>query len=144
MEDDQPLLEMDLGLNQNVIREIDLIACSPLTRALQTTELSLVPHLQKNDYGCPKVPIVALPLASERVYLISDEGRSTDHLAKQFPCVDFESSIDNSKKDCWWFTYDDESGDPSSSGDPMARVNHMLARESQKPSSIFASTVSRP
>ena len=113
LEADQQGSEMDLGLDQNVIREIDLIACSPLTRALQTTQFSLVPHLEKNiSDGSPKVPIVALPLASERVYLISDEGRSTKQLAKHFPFVDFESSIDDSKKDCWWFTYDDESDDP--------------------------------
>ena len=141
MEDDPPLSEMDLGLDQNVIREIDLIACSPLTRALQTTELSLVPHLEKNDDGCPKVPIVALPLASERVYLISDEGQSTDQLAKQFPCVNFQSDIEDSNKDCWWFTYDGESDEPytewrpngegqtyACKGEPEADFNTRMAK----------------
>ena len=99
-----------LGLDpqdQNVVQDIELIACSPLTRALQTTELSLVPHIEKHDDGCPKVPIFALPLASERVYLVSDVGRSTEELVRQFPCVDFESAIGTSEKDCWWFTYDE-------------------------------------
>ena len=93
--------------DQNVVRDIELIACSPLTRALQTTELSLVPHMERGDDGCPNVPIVALPLTSERVYLVSDVGRSTEELARQFPCVDIESAIGTSEKDCWWFTYDE-------------------------------------
>ena len=102
----------DRGLDPpdpSVVRDIELVACSPLTRALQTTELSLVPHLETNaEDGCPVVPIVALPLCSERVYLVSDQGRATDELARTFPCVDFESAIDEARKDCWWFTYDEE------------------------------------
>ena len=115
LEADRPGSDIDLGLDpqdQNVVRDIELIACSPLTRALQTTELSLVPHMERDDDGCPKVPVVALPLASERVYLVSDVGRSTDELGRQFPCVDFESAIGTSEKDCWWFTYESDTHAP--------------------------------
>jgi broad specificity phosphatase PhoE len=127
-------VDMNLSLqDQNILNDLELIAVSPLTRALQTLELGLIPHVlhkknplnaspQKikddgsllpmdenntNEKGTmPKV--VALPLASERVYLISDAGNSPATLAKQFPYVDFESEMMVRNKEEWWFTPENE------------------------------------
>lgn len=82
-----------------IIEEIQLIAVSPLTRALQTMEISLYPNLWPG-----KVPIIALPQARERVYLISDFGTSTKQLKKQYPVVDFDSEIPIDKSDSWWIS----------------------------------------
>jgi hypothetical protein len=48
---------------------VDLVVVSPLRRALQTFDLGLRPHLEHHN-----VPVVALPYAAERLYLISDVG----------------------------------------------------------------------
>lgn len=72
--------------DSKIIEEIELIAVSPLQRALQTMEISLFPHVWPGN-----VPIIALPQASERVYLISDFGTSTKELKNQYPIVDFDT-----------------------------------------------------
>jgi len=83
------------GISAEIVESIDLIACSPLTRALQTTEIALVPHFRRGADSSQQqqkqqqqgVPIVALPLASERVYLISDLGTTTVELKDRFPTL---------------------------------------------------------
>ena len=85
--------------DSKIIEEIQLIAMSPLTRALQTMEISLFPHVWPG-----KLPIIALPQASERVYLISDFGTSTNQLKKQYPIVDFDTEIPSEKSDSWWIS----------------------------------------
>jgi broad specificity phosphatase PhoE len=74
------------------LRDTDLIVTSPLTRALQTLRIGLGPHL--ND----DMPIVALPEASERLYLISDVGRPVFEL-NQSERVDFGTV----PHDEWWY-----------------------------------------
>jgi len=91
---------------QNIIRDIELIVASPLTRALQTVELGVLPHFYDEGNESTSVPILALPLASERVYLISDHGSSTSNLAESFPWVDFSSEFRDDKE--WWFTVKSE------------------------------------
>jgi len=104
------------GISAEIVESIDLIACSPLTRALQTTEIALVPHFRRGADSSQQqqkqqqqgVPIVALPLASERVYLISDLGTTTVELKDRFPYVDFDSGCTtngngNGNKDEWWW-----------------------------------------
>ena len=126
----RPGADIDSSLgpeDQNIINEIELIACSPLSRALQTVELALLPHIEplktlsqdtiasssslediSDEQFLPhakrRVPIVALPLAGERVYLISDFGRSAKELSERFPFCDFKSEIDPTKEGSWWFT----------------------------------------
>ncbi|KAG7356589.1 histidine phosphatase superfamily protein [Nitzschia inconspicua] len=78
------------------LHEVDLVAVSPLTRALQTVQLALLDHLE--EY---KVPIVGLPQATERVYLISDHGKSRAELQQQYEFVDFETHFDVA--DPWHF-----------------------------------------
>jgi broad specificity phosphatase PhoE len=85
------------GEDSKIIGEIELIACSPLTRALQTMTIALYPHVWGSD-----IPIVALPQASERIYLISDLGTSIHELRKKFPIVDFSSEISTEQSETWW------------------------------------------
>ena len=60
------------------------------------------------------IPFVALPLASERVYLISDIGKPIQELKQKFPYVDFnvpnndEDNNNNNNNDKWWFTIENE------------------------------------
>jgi len=74
----------------HVSQQVQLVVTSPLTRALQTTQLGIVPHLIMSSKPI-KTPIVALPLAAERLYLISDMGSPISKLVSQFPFVDFDS-----------------------------------------------------
>ena len=59
----------------------DLVVVSPLTRALQTFDLGIKPYLPLSDNNCNNnpdsmtIPILALPYAAERLYLISDVGQ---------------------------------------------------------------------
>jgi broad specificity phosphatase PhoE len=70
----------------SLLQELDLVVVSPLTRALQTLELALYDHIQEQQRH---VPIIGLPLAAERVYLISDHGKSLSVLQQDYPFVDF-------------------------------------------------------
>lgn len=76
------------------ILKLDLVVTSPLTRALQTLDLALYPHIarrnQKNPGG--SVPILAIPHAAERIYLVSDLGKPRNELKRSFPYVDFDST----------------------------------------------------
>ena len=78
----------------------ELIVTSPLRRALQTLHVGLKPHLAAN-----KIPVIALPEAAERLYLISDVGRSVRQMEQEFDYVDFKTGFDYSGKprDAWWY-----------------------------------------
>lgn len=73
--------------------DIDLVVTSPLTRALQTYHMGVRPHLSSD------LPVVATPLAAERLYLVSDVGRPWSTVQKEFPYVtfDYEGSNNNDK-----------------------------------------------
>jgi broad specificity phosphatase PhoE len=94
-----------------LLQELDLVVVSPLTRALQTLELALYQHIiqdqqQHRQQQCKKFPIVALPLATERVYLISDHGKSRTVLQQQYPFVDFDTYFlkdDDDDQTPWYF-----------------------------------------
>ena len=91
--------------NANFVQELDLVVVSPLTRALQTFQIGLKPHLSDT------VPIIALPAASERVWLISDIGTSRSKLVKDYPYCDFEMAFQHQDGGAlveeWWFGLDD-------------------------------------
>jgi broad specificity phosphatase PhoE len=96
----------------------DLVVVSPLTRALQTFELGIKPYIPISDSSNPEafrtttesmaIPIIALPYAAERLYLISDVGRPIREMQKEFPYVDFQSELEsrmstNDVTEAWWY-----------------------------------------
>ena len=100
-------------LNYQIINEdkhkrllkADLIVSSPLTRALQTTELIFKNTSKFNETGS-KIPKIALPMAAERVYMSSDAGRSRHELEKEFPQWDFShlpTTDDVNQEVSWWY-----------------------------------------
>jgi len=121
---------------QKILEDVEIIAVSPLTRTLQTMAIALLPHISAesretshakagtlkekeidNNEECCKeekyqsdhveIPIVALPLAAERLYLISDLGSSSSKLSKRYPYVDFKTEF-HDKGEKWWFTVEDD------------------------------------
>lgn len=94
----------------NLLNELDLIVVSPLTRAIQTLEIGLLPHIQPSisddsKQDRPAVPIVALPHAAERLYLISDVGKPRQKLHEQYGhIVDFHHEGFDEEE--WWFRHD--------------------------------------
>ena len=71
----------------NILQELDLVVTSPLTRALQTMEMGMKEHLSTS------IPILALPQAAERVYMVSDIGKTRHQLKQSWPGVDFDSEF---------------------------------------------------
>lgn len=97
-----PELERVYG---RILKDIDLILLSPLTRTLETFEYGVLPALQKvrpQHQGMP--PIVAHPLCTERVYTASDTGRNAEELVMQFPFCDFSMLKQSDPR--WWYTED--------------------------------------
>eukprot|EP00547_Thalassionema_nitzschioides_P006477 CAMPEP_0194203016 /NCGR_PEP_ID=MMETSP0156-20130528/2914_1 /TAXON_ID=33649 /ORGANISM="Thalassionema nitzschioides, Strain L26-B" /LENGTH=219 /DNA_ID=CAMNT_0038928675 /DNA_START=158 /DNA_END=813 /DNA_ORIENTATION=- len=83
--------------------EVDLFVLSPLTRAIQTYELGILPNLSNRP-----TPTMALPLAAERLYLISDIGRPRSVLEKDYgDRIDFRSGFRQNSggtlEETWWF-----------------------------------------
>ena len=96
--------------SSTLAQEFDLILVSPLTRALQTFDIGVKPHV------ADQVTVMAVPLASERCWLISDIGRPRSHLLEEYPYCDFETAFwkhgsSNKEDDTfieeWWFGLDD-------------------------------------
>ncbi len=92
-------------------KDVDLVVVSPLTRSLQTFEYGLKKHciiMDENSKGGKQLPVIATPLASERVYLISDLGLPVNELKIKFPYADFTSEFDKFEEK-WWFTVNSSS-----------------------------------
>jgi len=85
------------------VSEVEIVAISPLNRALQTFEIGVLPHLGVLEQQSTKIPIVALPLATERLYLISDLGSSASTLSKRYPFVDCTTEFRDGNDEEWWF-----------------------------------------
>jgi broad specificity phosphatase PhoE len=88
-----------------VLDELDLVVVSPLVRALQTMEFGLLPHIRAKN-----IPIVAVPQAAERLYLVSDIGKPRSELELLYDYVDFDTAFDSSldKDDPWHFSPTEE------------------------------------
>eukprot|EP00980_Cylindrotheca_fusiformis_P019706 scaffold6881_cov126-Cylindrotheca_fusiformis.AAC.3 len=82
---------------------LELVLVSPLTRALQTLEIGLYQTIRDR-----KVPVMALPLATERVYLISDIGKAQNELKEAYKYVDFDTAFPRGQMKPWYFTPSDE------------------------------------
>lgn len=85
------------------LQDLELVVVSPLTRALQTYQIGVSSHVSKD------VPVVVVPLASERGWLISDIGRPRSQLIEEYPTYDFESAFFHNGElvEEWWFGLDD-------------------------------------
>ena len=69
--------------------EIEIVICSPLTRALQTATIGLI-----NSRKDRSIPFIAVEECREQAGLhICDERRSTLELSTDFPHVDFSSIV---------------------------------------------------
>ena len=97
----------ELSLSEDdasILDELQLVVSSPLTRTLQTLQYGLYDHIKHND----EIPCIALPLASERVYLISDHGKPRSQLRREYNFVDFDSGFihhdDNDDTTPWHYT----------------------------------------
>lgn len=83
------------------LERCELIVTSPLRRALQTLDYGLRPHLLAD--ACRHIPIIALPEAAERLYMISEIGRHVNDIKQEFDYVDFETGFDGKPLDKWWY-----------------------------------------
>ena len=106
--DDTAAAAAELSLrpeHKSILDEVDLIVCSPLSRALQTMDQGLYPSLQRKN-----LPVVAVPHAAERIYLISDLGKSRRELKREYPYVDFDTAFPSSigEEDQWTYVPTDE------------------------------------
>lgn len=89
---DAPLTQLGIDQASNTPPpSVDLVVSSPLTRALQTTQ---------GVFGTNQ-KVLALPLASERVYLSSDVGTPTPILRERWPNVSFDRMPEE-----WWYRGD--------------------------------------
>lgn len=101
---------------QQCLQHLDLVVVSPLTRAIQTAQLALLPHITSSNLAQQRadlVPFVALPLAAERLYLVSDIGTPRSALKRDYGTfVDFETGFpENLPWDQpWWWSLP-QSGD---------------------------------
>mmetsp|Transcript_98 Transcript_98/g.262 ORF Transcript_98/g.262 Transcript_98/m.262 type:complete len:380 (-) Transcript_98:1247-2386(-) len=79
--------------NAHFLDDLDLVVVSPLTRALQTFEISLYEHITKLGDNRSDVPILAMAAAAERLYLVSDLGKPRSELRFRYPFVDFDTAF---------------------------------------------------
>lgn len=77
----------------NFLDDLDLVVVSPLTRALETLELSLYGHIAHRIENGQTIPIVSVAAAAERLYLVSDLGKPRSQLRSKYPFVDFDSEF---------------------------------------------------
>lgn len=97
---------------------VEVILASPLTRALQTSELLFyyrngdedkrVVAMDDDEHG-PREPLlgphvkkIAHPLMREMFYHVSEAGRSKAELEREFPSWDFSALPEDDKP--WWYT----------------------------------------
>ena len=91
-----------LARSHDFVKDCEVIVTSPLTRALQTIEVGILPHVSSVDSDA--TPIVATPHAAERLYLISDVGKSRSTLEQTYPFVDFKTGFEgHNDEEEWWY-----------------------------------------
>jgi len=96
IEDAQMLNKRILSKDNNVgdFKRVELLICSPLTRALQTAEIGLA-----GDIFRPDINKIVHPLCRERLYLSSDVGRSKSELQKDYSNWNYDY-LDETN---WWY-----------------------------------------
>lgn len=119
----------------NALPAHDLVVVSPLQRALQTYDRGVRPQH-------PKVPVIALPLAAERLYLISDVGTEKDKLYQQYQHVSFEFVPDGK----WWYQPSDAYGEwrPTGQGQRYACPGEPMAAFERRMQALTEWLLQRP
>ena len=90
------------------LSEVELVIVSPLTRCLQTFEYGCRQALEHHFEPSPPPKILALTLASERVFSAGEIGRSSKTLETEFPEIDWSMLKDIEHDEAWWWTLGDE------------------------------------
>jgi broad specificity phosphatase PhoE len=83
---------------------VDLVICSPLTRCLETLTQGVEPTLrQYHQFGNDqkRIPLLAVPYLTERIYTASDTGSPVNELQTKFPLVDFSDCPNG----IWWYSH---------------------------------------
>ena len=78
-------------------KRVELLICSPLTRALQTAEIGLA----GDDVFNKDIKRIVHPLARERLYLSSDVGRPKLELQRDYSNWNYDCLEDNE----WWYVH---------------------------------------
>mmetsp|Transcript_44475 Transcript_44475/g.52078 ORF Transcript_44475/g.52078 Transcript_44475/m.52078 type:complete len:323 (-) Transcript_44475:222-1190(-) len=114
-----------------VLEALELVVVSPLRRTIQTMELGVLPHLKQdptadptNECKQPSIPIVALPLASERVYLCSDVISPLADLQQLYPYIDFTLCTPDDDKENpsdWWLRFQNDYSSDTAYPNPSRR-----------------------
>jgi broad specificity phosphatase PhoE len=91
--------------------KIELVLVSPLTRCLQTYRYGVAPALRAQNPN--PIPVLAMPVLTERVYTVSETGRPVEELAQEFPEMDWtmwskllflvEENQQPPQQQPWWF-----------------------------------------
>ncbi|KAG7373726.1 histidine phosphatase superfamily protein [Nitzschia inconspicua] len=112
----QTVLQRQLNDNpllHETLQQVELILVSPLTRCLETFQYGVEPLLLNNNNNnnhndhdddrssSSTITTLALPLICERVYTISDTGRSVAVLKQEFPHINFDECCPSEP---WWYT----------------------------------------
>ena len=109
--------------DKDFLNDLDLVVVSPLRRGLETMALGLLPCLQAKEFT-RTVPIVALPEAAERLYLISDIGTPRSELESLYgDHVDFETGFwrDGGLDEEWWFRLDNNAHEEDGGSHPRGK-----------------------
>lgn len=146
--DDIAAAELSIPPDQSsILDEIDLIVTSPLTRALQTMENGLYPSLESRG-----LPVVAVPQAAERIFLVADLGKSRRDLKVSYPYVDFDSAFPSSVgiDDHWHYKHTEKEAQnyvewrPSGEGQIYGCLGEPQPRFEERMESLIEWLSSRP
>ena len=80
------------------LEQVELVICSPMTRCLETFTKGVEPKLRQY-HGDKKIPLLAVPYLTERIFTASDTGSRISDLQAKFPSVDFSDCPDG-----WWYS----------------------------------------
>jgi broad specificity phosphatase PhoE len=81
------------------LEQVELVICSPLTRCLETFTNGVEPKLKQYHGEMKKIPVLAVPYLTERIYTASDTGSPISDLQTKFPLVDFSDCPNG-----WWYS----------------------------------------
>jgi broad specificity phosphatase PhoE len=98
------LLRESLHKDGHWLSEIELVIVSPLTRCLQTFEYGCREALQARFHPLSPPKVLALALATERLYTAAETGRPVKDVEEEFPQVCWSMLKDLKNDEAWWFS----------------------------------------